>query len=319
VLLDGAFEFKGDVPCPTEASVHLRRKGQTFFTPGVNEFKTFYLENGTVTITGDSMQTAIVKGGMENRNYRDLQDMLQPVHDEFWQFSRAQSALPPAQRASKDTLAARSLRHRAAERDAYARFVRTHTNSFVSLNLLKYNYGHTPPVDEVGPLFHVLSPAIRASDSGKAYGDLIALWERTSPGSQAPDFTMKDTLGTAVSLHGFRGKYVLLNFWATWCGPCMIEKGDLKKTWAAFKDKGFSIVDVSMADTSGRFGDHAKWLKMVHNMKLPWTNVYGMEAFLAYGIKSTPQNYLIDPAGKVIGHDVHGPALDKKLEELLNK
>ncbi|MBS1563440.1 MAG: TlpA family protein disulfide reductase, partial [Bacteroidetes bacterium] len=213
----------------------------------------------------------------------------------------------------------RSLRHRAAELDANARFVRTHPNSFVSLGLLRYNYGHTPPVDIVGPLFHLLSPAILSSEPGKAYGKVIALWERTTPGHMAPDFILTDTLGRNVALHDFKGKYVLLNFWATWCGPCIVEKSSLKKTYAAYKDKNFEILDVSITDKSGKYGDRDKWGKMVRNFHLPWTNVYGDAAVELYGIESVPQNYLIDPSGKVIGHDVHKEALDKKLEELLTK
>lgn len=319
VLNDGNFEFKGDIPTPLEAHVHLRRKGETFFAPRVNEFKSLYLENGVVTITGDSMPTSVVKGGIENRNYRDLQDMLAPIYAEQRRFSLEQAALPPARKAPKDTLAARSMRSQAATRAAYARFIRSHPHSFIGLNLVRMNYGHTPPVDEVGPLYHLLSPEVRASAPGKVYGDLIALWERTSPGRTAPDFTLTDTLDRSIALHDFKGKYVLLNFWATWCGPCMQEKPFLKKTYAAYKNKNFEILDVSMTDKSGKYGDRDKWIRMVRNFGLPWVSVYGDAAVDLYGIQSVPQNYLIDPSGKVIGHDLHKEALDKKLEELLSK
>lgn len=319
VLVNGAFEFTGSVPYPLEAVVHLRRNGDGYYAKGVDELCLFYLENGAITITGDSLFGATVKGSIENRNHRELQALLQPLRNRSRQFYSDQYALPKEQRLAADAMKEKAWQFQADEKAAYAQFVRTHTNSFVSLNLLRLSYGKTPPVAEVGPLYHGLSARVRSSQLGKEYGAIIALWEKAMLGRQAPDFTLTDTLNRQVSLSDFKGKYLLLNFWATWCGPCMQEKLFLKKTYAAYKDKNFQILDVSMTDKSGKYGDRNKWVKMVHNFGLPWVNVYGDAAVDLYGIETVPQNFLIDPAGKVIGHDVHKEELDKKLEELLGK
>ena len=319
VLVNGAFEFNNSVPYPLEATIHLRRNGEGYYANGFDELRSFYLENGAITIAGDSLTTATVKGGVENTYYRQLQELLRPGRSRSRQFYREQYALPKEQRLSADVLREKALQFQAEEKAAYAQFVRTHANSFVSLNLLRLGYGKTPPVAVVGPLYHGLSARVRSSLLGKEYGATIALWEKAMVGRQAPDFTLTDTLNRQVSLSDFKGKYVLLNFWATWCGPCIQEKIYLKKTWTAYKDKNFQILDVSMTDKSGKFGDRNKWIKMVHNFGLPWTNVYGDAAVDLYGIETVPQNFLIDPSGKVIGHDIHKEALDKELETLLNK
>ena len=309
VLNNGAFEFKGTTKYPVEATLSIRRKG--YFVNGENETRYLYIENGIITVTGDSLIPAIVKGGIENSNYQALQALLKPVKEAKAELYR--------QRPTNEAYQEKASRLRAEEKAVYSQFIRAHTNSFVSFRLLRYEFDKKPSVDEVGPLFHLLSDRIKKTEPGTAYGDRVASWERTKLGNPAPDFTLTDTLNKPVSLSDFKGKYVLLNFWATFCGPCVMEKRFLKKTYASFKDKNFELLDVSVTDKSGKYGDRGKWVNMVRNFGLPWVNVYGDAAMELYGIEAFPQNFLIDPAGKIIAHDVRIEALDKKLEELLGK
>lgn len=311
VLNDGAFEFKGVTPYPVEGSLYMRRKGENVMTNGQHEMRSFFIENGITAITGDSLNDATVKGGFENSYYQDLQTRLRPVKE--------RRLILYGQRLTKEAWQEQALQLEADEKAVYAQFIRTHPNSFVSYRLLRYDYGKKPSPEEAGALFRLLSDRVRSSAPGKEFGDRIASWERTKPGSPAPDFTLTDTLNRPVSLSDFKGKYVLLNFWATFCGPCVAEKRFLKKTYAAYKDKNFELLDVSVVDKSGKYGDRNKWIRMVRNFGLPWVNVYGDAAIDLYGIEAYPQNFLIDPAGRIIAHDVHYDALDKKLEELLGK
>lgn len=308
-LNNGAFEFKGIANYPVEATVTLRRNGKVAY--GKDESCTIFIENGVITIKGDSLPNATVKGGIENRNQQQLKSMLKPVKDKRWQVYGDHLA--------QDVYKEKLVQLEAEERGVYEQFIRTHPNSFISYRLLRYNYGKKPPVEEVGPLFRLLSDRIKNSEPGKIYGEMIAHWEKVRPGSIAPDFTSLDTLNKPVSLSDFKGKYVLLNFWATSCGPCVSEKRELKKTYADFKDKGFVLFDISMTNKNNQEKDRNKWLVMVRNFRLPWINVYGDEAVKLYGIEATPENILVGPDGKIIAYDVHGEALNKKLEELLGK
>ncbi|MBO9633883.1 MAG: AhpC/TSA family protein [Chitinophagaceae bacterium] len=315
----GAFIFKGSFNYPVEANLRVYRADNP---QAVSGGRGFYLTNGTIEMSGDSITKMTVKGGQVNKDYDALHLALRPIWDKSVAFSMYYRSLTPEERKSPamdSILRANALSNNQATRQVHTNFIRQYPNSMVSLFLLRYQFGKVPDVREVGPLYKLLSDDIRNSVPGKKFGKIITLWEHTNIGQTAPDFTQKDTLGQLVSLSQFRGKYVLLNFWATWCGPCMTEKRDLKNIYANFRNRNFEILDVSITDTTGRISDRQRWTKMVRNMNLPWISVYGDEARELYGIESVPNNFLLDPEGKIIAANLHGPKLEAKLETLLTK
>lgn len=314
----GLFSFKGSFDHQVEANLSLCCTAD----PKNNTGRNLYLTNGLIEVTGDSMNHLMVKGGQVNKDYNELQTALRPIWERSREFGAYYYSLTPEERKTPvmdSLLKANGQASNNAIRQTYTKFIQQHPNSMVSFFLLRYQYGKVPDIREVGPLFKLLSGNIRNTEIGKKFGKIITLWEHTNVGQTAPDFTQKDTLDKTVSLSNFRGKYVLLNFWATWCGPCMLEKRDLKNTYAHFRNRNFEILDVSITDTSGKFGDRQKWVKLVRTMSLPWINVYGDEARELYGIESVPNNFLLDPEGKIIATNLHGPKLETKLETLLTK
>lgn len=321
VLVDGAFEFKGEIGFPMEAMLVLRRNGGGLFQSGGWEEKSLYLEDGTITVTApDSLPGGVITGGPVNRDLLEFEAMMRPYREHSRELGKNYMNTTPEQRKTqtfKDSLKESYLRLQTEEREIYARFIRQYPGSPIGLNLLRYRYGHLPPVDVIAPLYDLLSPEVKNTKAGKEYGDLVALWVRTNVGQTAPDFVQKDPTYKPVSLYDLRGKYVLLNFWATWCGPCIQEKPGLRKVYARYKDKGFEILDVSMTDKTHQFGDRDKWLKKINDMQLTWKNVYGDEAVELYGIQTVPQNFLIDPQGKIIAKNVYGEVLNNKMASLL--
>lgn len=137
-------------------------------------------------------------------------------------------------------------------------------------------------------------------------------------GREAPDFTMPDVNGRQVKLSSLKGKYVLVDFWASWCGPCRRENPNVVKAYNQFKDKNFTILGVSL----DKPGDKDKWLEAIKNDKLAWTQVsdlkyWDSEVVLLYNIEGIPFNVLLDPQGKVIAESLRGDALEAKLREVL--
>jgi peroxiredoxin len=137
-------------------------------------------------------------------------------------------------------------------------------------------------------------------------------------GKPAPDFSLPDVNGKEVKLSSFKGKYVLVDFWASWCKPCRIENPNVVQAYNKFRDKNFTVLGVSL----DRPGEKNNWVKAIYDDKLTWTQVSDLKFWESsiiplYNIEGIPYNVLVDPQGVVIAEDLKGRALEAKLEEVL--
>ncbi|HEY1038811.1 MAG TPA: TlpA disulfide reductase family protein, partial [Bacteroidia bacterium] len=195
-------------------------------------------------------------------------------------------------------------------------FVSTHPGSVVSAYMIWAANQEEPNLESIQKDYDVLTPEVKKSKFGKLVSDLIATTKGSSIGYQIMDFSQNDVNGKPVSISEFKGKVVLIDFWASWCGPCRAENPNVVKAYNAFKDKGFDILGVSFDQSKD------KWLKAVEKDKLTWTQVsdlkgWGNEVGQKFGIRSIPQNILIDKDGKIIGKNLRGEDLYNKLVEVM--
>jgi peroxiredoxin len=165
-------------------------------------------------------------------------------------------------------------------------------------------------------IYDTLTPAVKKSYFGTKLGEMVASTAKTAIGQTAPDFTQNDPTGKPVSLSSFRGQYVLVDFWASWCGPCRQENPNIVKAYNTYKDKGFTILGVSLDK------EKEAWEKAIVDDKLTWNHVSDLKfwensAARLYNIQSIPASFLLDKEGKIIAKDLRGEALEAKLFELM--
>jgi peroxiredoxin len=199
-------------------------------------------------------------------------------------------------------------------------FITENPNSYLSLLALTSVSGPSPDVAEVEPLYESLSDGLKKSEQGRQLKSAIDALKLTAIGAMAPDFIQNDVNGVPVRLSSFKGKYVLIDFWASWCGPCRQENPNVVRTYNKYKNKNFTILGVSLDRENGK----SAWLAAIKNDGLTWTQVSDLKywnnlAAAVYGVRSIPQNFLIDPTGKIVAKDLRGDDLDNKLAELLGK
>ncbi|HEV2482405.1 MAG TPA: TlpA disulfide reductase family protein [Puia sp.] len=199
-------------------------------------------------------------------------------------------------------------------------WVRQHPSSAISAYVLYFVLRRSLSFDELATALGALSPAARDNRLAKEIEHSIAVNKLTGVGQQAMDFSQTDTAGRTVSLRDFRGKYVLVDFWASWCHPCRLENPNVVKAYADYRDKNFTVLGVSL----DRPGYKDAWLKAIHDDGLTWTQVSDLKFWnnaiaKQYDIEAIPSNLLIGPDGKIVAKDLHGEELEKKLSEVLSK
>ncbi|AOM76731.1 TlpA disulfide reductase family protein [Pedobacter steynii] len=195
-------------------------------------------------------------------------------------------------------------------------FIKQNPASLVAAYVLYRDFSYRLSPEEIKQNLQLLDPSLANTPYVAVLNDLVKVLTAVGIGNKAPDFEGLTPEGKSIKLSGHFGKYLLLDFWASWCGPCRRENPNLVKAYQKYHEKGFDIFAVSLDKNK------EAWLKGIKDDQLSWTHVsdlafWNSAAAKLYGVRAIPANVLIDPNGVIIARNLRGEELDKKLEELL--
>ena len=309
-IKNGKFELKGKTDLPELRIVSI---------PPQTVVAQFFAENGTLTLEGsmDSLHATVVKGSKSNDEFSILKKELQNINKETQGLQQKYNAA--RQSGNEDAMKRAQIDYEAmmGNQKVYTKnFIREHPKSTVSPLIVLMQLANEMSSHDLDTLVAFLDPSIKSSIYVAELTKLADKMRITAVGGLAADFTLNTPEGTPLSLSSLRGKIVLIDFWASWCGPCRKENPNVVRVYQKFKDKGFDIIGVSLDK------EKSLWVKAIADDQLTWHHVSDLkfwqnEAAVKYGVQSIPCAILIDKEGKIIAKNLRGDELEKKLAELL--
>ena len=289
-LLNGKFHFTGKVNTPEFKVISVN---------GQQPFITLFLDNSLVNVTAANgqLQDAKVTGSPSHNDFAAYNLATKPYEQILMGAGRPDLATATAATAVLD------------------KFIASHKGSHITPLAMYREYQLSQDADKLEAAYESLSPEVKGAPIAAFIAQQIAENKKYPIGKPLADFSQADTSGAMVKLSSLRGKYVLVDFWASWCGPCRQENPNVVNMFNKYKEKNFTVLGVSL--------DKSKepWLGAIKADGLNWMHVSDLQGWSnsvaqQFGIMSIPQNFLLDPQGNLIARNLRGAALELKLASL---
>jgi len=317
-LVNGSFEFHGELNEPRLASFSGNRKSRRVDDPN---FTDVFLEPGMITGTfvADSFKQGKVSGSRSHKELEIFNNRYDSLREKWGStFKRMQEAQEQKDERTVENIYNDELvKFNVENRKVVYTFIEDFPRSFVSAYLL-IGQTHVLSSDSLKQFYHHLDPSVKKSTYGTEIASFISKAEKLRIGNMLPNFIQSDMNGNKISLSDYRGKFVLVDFWASWCIPCREEHPYQKAAYSKYRNKGFEIISLSLDQEK----EKEAWLTAIKKDGLPWIQVcdfkgWGSDVVQAYNLygKGIPANFLIDAEGRILAKDLRG----QELEELLSK
>lgn len=323
LVQSGNFTFSGEIKYPVLASLYLHKnpyvekieKGEV-----IDNYR-FYLDASAMHMSStDSLRHITISGSAINDQYAMQQAFQKPVNKKFTDLNNEFYALSAIDQSDSTVLARFIEREKLIMDESYAAhidFAQQNPQSYLSLISLSFVAGQEQFAHRTQVVYPTIAEDLRNTPLGKEITLQIASLGKTKVGAIAPDLALATLSGSTVNISDYSGKYLLIDFWASWCGPCRAENPNLVNAYKKYKKHGFEILGISLDNPNQKDA----LLKAIDQDDLTWTQVsdfagWDSHAAKIYGINAIPSNFLLDAEGRIVAKNLRGSALIRILEEL---
>ena len=316
VSTDGTFVLRGQVDRKQCAMIASAKYGfRAIFLDGTS--MRFTINTGEYSYKNPSASYVLDN---ETKDQLAAQAMVQFWGDDYIRnFSLGGLGLSLKRATTKgkqDSIAAEIKQVEREQWDQMNAFLQQYNDSDVAPYFIEMNMLRMMSLEQISSFYDRFTNRVKQTEKGREIGERIALLKKLAPGSFAPEFELTTSDGKKIALKDLRGHIVLLDFWASWCGPCMDEMSNVKALYEKYHDRGLEIVGISMDNNK------AKWEGAIERAGLVWHHVSSLKGMnrcpvaKLYQVVAIPKLYIVDKDGKIIAKDLRGEDLREKMDEL---